>query len=81
MSCCTHDCRQGRDCPARMAPAAIEKAAAPVNPGHNAASDLPPKFIDDSIDEFLDDTGLLLLQGIALLSFVVSALMCASVWF
>jgi hypothetical protein len=69
--CCTHDCRQGRDCPARMARVTpqADDTATPLNTGNSDGSD-PHR---DSTDELLDDTGLMLLQGIALLVFIVYA--------
>ena len=78
MKCCTHQCNQGRDCPARLAQAATEKAAATSRtPGHYDASDQHPKFIDSSIDDFLNDTGWQLLQGLAMAAFVVSLIVLA----
>lgn len=66
--CCTHDCRQGRDCPARLAQAAIEKASAtPLNTDNSDGSSA-----GNAIDELLDDTGLMLLQGIAMLMALAS---------
>jgi hypothetical protein len=65
-TCCNQACRQGRKCPARTC-ALITANSDGTSAGH-------------AIDELLDDTGLLLGQGIALLVFVVSAVMYASLW-
>ena len=79
MKCCTHQCNQGRDCPARLAQAVTEKAAATsMTPGHHDASDQHPTFIASRIDDFLIDTALMLSQGIALLAFVVAILLYAT---
>ncbi|MDH6185511.1 hypothetical protein [Polaromonas sp. CG_23.6] len=69
MKCCTHDCRQGDDCPVRLARLA-GLTATPRNTDNSDNS--------DAIDDFLDDTGLMLLQGIALLVFIVSVILYAS---
>ena len=67
--CCTYDCRQGDDCPVRKA-------------GHTATA-LNTDNSDGSSaghaeDELLDDTGLLLCQGLALVVFIVSIVTFAS---
>ena len=72
MKCCNHDCDKGDRCPLRL----TKPAATPLITTNSDGSN--PQC--DSIDEFLDDTSVLLLQGIALLGFVVSALMYASLW-
>ena len=56
--CCTYDCRQGRDCPARAA--CLKRPTS------------TPAAADDNADEFFDDTGLLVCQGLALVAFAVS---------
>lgn len=64
--CCTHDCHQGRDCPARPAP----PTATPLDTANSDGTSA-----GHAIDEFLDDTGLLIMQGMALVGFVVSSVM------
>ncbi len=61
--CCTHDCNQGADCPVRMA----RQTATPLNTANSDGSSA-----DHTEDELLDDTGLLICQGIALTLFAVS---------
>jgi hypothetical protein len=75
MKCCNHDCDQGDRCPIRQA-----GLSRPTATSQSSSSAHPP--MDDEyfyIDDFMDDTSVLL-QGIALLGFVVAALMCASLW-
>ena len=72
MKCCNHDCDQGERCPLHLA----KPAATPLITANSDGSNP----LCDSIDEFLDDTSVLLMQGIALLGFVVSALVYASLW-
>lgn len=70
--CCTHDCRQGRDCPAR-ADRVTHQTATPLNTDNSDGSSA-----GNSIDELLDDTGRMLLRGIALLVLIVSLIVYAS---
>lgn len=65
--CCTHTCRQGRKCPARTSCALIT-----VNSDGTSAG--------CTTDELLDDTGWLLLQGIALVAFAVSVVALISMY-
>ena len=67
MSCCTYGCTQSADCPARACPLHTDNSDG-SSAGH-------------AEDELLDDTGLLILQGMALVGSVVSAVIYASLWF
>ena len=67
MSCCTYGCTQGADCPARVCP---------LHTGHSDASSA-----GQAEGEWLDDTSLRIMQGMALAGFVVSVVMYASLWF
>lgn len=78
MNCCTHDCNQGRGCQVRvnrLLQAELDALTTPLITGNSDASSA------HDTDDLIDDTGLLMLQGIALLSFVVSAVLYASLYF
>ena len=70
MKCCNHDCDQSDRCPHRLAKKTATPPCAANSDGRN--------LLGNAIDELLDDTGLMLLQGIALLCFVVSIILYAS---
>lgn len=64
--CCHQASQQGRKSPARATALDTENSDG-SSAGHAA-------------DELLDDTGLLICQGLALLIFIVSALIYTSLW-
>ena len=66
LDCCTYDCCQGCDCPAR---------AARLAP-HTATPLITDASARNAIDKPLDDTGLLICQGLALVVFFVSLGVC-----
>lgn len=77
MNCCEFhrlDCDQGNICPLRSACPA--KQATPLNTENSDGTSA-----GHAEDELLDDTGLLLCQGLALVVFIVSIVTFASHWF
>lgn len=62
--CCSHECRQGDDCPVRKA----QHTAARLNTDGSSAG--------RAKSERPDDTGRLIWQGMALTAFLVSMAFC-----
>jgi len=69
--CCTHNCRQGDDCPVRLARLA-QTTATPLNTDNSDGSSTGHAEYD-----LIDGTGLLMLEGLALVACVVSFLVFA----
>lgn len=73
MKCCNHDCAQSDRCPIHLARMKQQPATPPLTAGSCEHC--------DRTDGLLDDTGLLILQGMVLLVVVVSVIAYASTWF
>ena len=77
VSCCDFhhqvECGQGDFCPLRSA--CLAKRAMPLITENSDGSSA-----GNPVDELLDDTGLLICEGLALLAFIVSVLAYASFW-